>query len=894
MIDFIQLEWCRFVSNHLKSNVSHGGIAINANITYLKPFLYHFAPSFCITLENSLFQDSYVHNDKRCSPGSGAVTMIKAFLFNIKDTTFTKNSCTAIKVIASNLMLEGQVNITNNSGSSGGGLLLWDDSLMVLKPNTNVLITNNSAVHTGGGITVESQSLKNRPMCFFQLSEEITHNSSLLDTVKVVLTDNQAGYAGNNLFGGSVDNCYLVPDELMYKNVTLTAVDVFNTTFINMASSPSTVTSNARKIHFCCNGIENCTLQRATKEIFPGESFRISVVPVGQLDGPVPASVRAFNKYQYKENVFYPSEALQPITHPNCIRGHLTFTVRSNRQQELISLYIQHEGDISKYITSSLYTASTLIVKLKPCPIGFEFNQTCPDTFYECKCICSALISSWTETECTIKHHSTITKPYWLWIGYIKDPQESNYLDANKYLVTHRCVNDYCSSKFRKNKITSKPTELVQHSQCQFNRTGILCGACRQNLSLILGSSECWLCSNTSLILILAFAVIGILLILFLTVCDLTISGGRISGLIFYVNIVHISDTKFIPMKKPILHSFLKIVIAWMNLDLGINTCFYREMDAYAKAWLQFAFPLYLWILSGLIVFLCNRYISVTRLFGTNSVRVLATVILLSFTKLLRAVITTFSCINVELHGNNTNKTRVLWANDPNIPCFQEKHIPLFIVGLIFSIVWAIFIVFLLFIQCWPRLRCCSRIQRLKPFTDSFTGPNTFHGRFWTGLLLLSRLLIAIFYGIYGNSSKIFYFYTAIAMGSICLLLLSTILPIYIRRSNNILEIFSLLNLLLVAFSAGTRTGSSNYKYVSVSLTLVVFFCVVVYHCWMRVKHTQCGTSILAIIAKVKNTFKKRELEQSSNTITDGAAYPRYCTFDEDREPLLASLSYHN
>ena len=353
------------------------------------------------------------------------------------------------------------------------------------------------------------------------------------------------------------------------------------------------------------------------------------------------------------------------------------------------------------------------------------------------------------------------------------------------------------------------------------------------------------------------------------------------SGLIFYANVIHINDTLFIPVKWTVLSNIITTVIAWINLDLGKNVCFYNGMDAYAKAWLQFAFPLYLWILSGLIVFLCNRYISVTRLFGTNSVRVLATVVLLSFTKLLRAVITTFSCINVELHRNNTNKTRVLWANDPNIPCFQEKHIPLFIVGLIFSIVWAIFIVFLLFIQCWPRLRCCSRIQRLKPFTDSFTGPNTSHGRFWTGLLLLIRLFVAIAYSVFGNSETISNYFISIAFASICLLLVSACLPsgVYSQRSSNTLEIFFLLNLLFITLAAVCE--KDDIKFVSVGLALIVFICILAYHCLMRIKNIQCLAPIRAKMGRIN--VLTRELNENENMAINSGSNSQYSTFDDER-----------
>ncbi len=62
---------------------------------------------------------------------------------------------------------------------------------------------------------------------------------------------------------------------------------------------------------------------------------------------------------------------------------------------------------------------------------------------------------------------------------------------------------------------------------------------------------------------------------------------GTISGLVFYVNIVAANETLFFPSESNGYLDFLHVVIAWINLDFGIESCFYDGMDAYAKTWLQ-------------------------------------------------------------------------------------------------------------------------------------------------------------------------------------------------------------------------------------------------------------------------------------------------------------------
>jgi len=62
-------------------------------------------------------------------------------------------------------------------------------------------------------------------------------------------------------------------------------------------------------------------------------------------------------------------------------------------------------------------------------------------------------------------------------------------------------------------------------------------------------------------------------------------------------------------------------------------------MDEYTKTWLQFVFPIYVWILVGLIIIVSNYSSKITRLLGSNPVAVLATLFLLSYAKLLHAIV---------------------------------------------------------------------------------------------------------------------------------------------------------------------------------------------------------------------------------------------------------------
>ena len=187
--------------------------------------------------------------------------------------------------------------------------------------------------------------------------------------------------------------------------------------------------------------------------------------------------------------------------------------------------------------------------------------------------------------------------------------------------------------------------------------TGTLCGACATNYSLMLGTSQCQACSNKYLSILAAFTAAGIALVSLLTVLQLTVASGMINSIILYTNIVQANKTLFLPVNG---QNVLTLFIAWLNLDLGFKTCFYDGMDAYAQTWLQFAFPAYVWILICLII--TSRYsITVSKLIGSNPIAVLATLLLMSYAKILRIIIEVYSFVDLDYPDN---QTATVWLKD--------------------------------------------------------------------------------------------------------------------------------------------------------------------------------------------------------------------------------------
>ena len=172
----------------------------------------------------------------------------------------------------------------------------------------------------------------------------------------------------------------------------------------------------------------------------------------------------------------------------------------------------------------------------------------------------------------------------------------------------------------------------------------------------MLGNCRCQKCSNEHILLLIAFAAAGIILVAFLSVLRLTVATGMINSIILYANIVQANKTIF--FLKPDIN-VLTVLIAWMNLDLGMPTYFYHGMDAYAHTWLQFVFPIYIWILLSLIIITSRYSTFITKLIGSNPIAVLATLLLMSYTKILKTFIEIYFSVQLEYPDNKKVSLRM-------------------------------------------------------------------------------------------------------------------------------------------------------------------------------------------------------------------------------------------
>ena len=760
---------------------------------------------------------------------------------------FTNNSGTPLLLYNSTVHVFGENYFIGNHAFVGGGMAFIDGSLLVLHNDSRMMFKDNRADIVGGAwyVSNEAESLysfvafSTVHACFITLHDLPTIEAELTrQNISVQFINNTARNGGNVLYGGEIDFC-LVGNGIASNVLFIFGFDLLSQEHVfhyEPSNDSSRLSSAPTRVCLCENGVPNCLqLFTTVHGLYPGQTFSVSVVAVGQRFGVANGTV-------YANLVHLPgqqpaslerSQQSQLVGQPECT--DLNYSLRSKYHKETIALtssdlvvteivnintaeseiyeYVAF-GDISRILLSvPVYVNVSLI----DCPVGFTLSDE-PH-----QCICHPTITR-NRLTCDIDiGNGTVQRSGNVWVSFLPSNQSKG---GGGVVVSLHCPNGYCKQEIQHINL-DRPD-----AQCSFNRSGVLCGGCPPGLSLALGSNRCLSCSNSYIALLIPFAVSGVLLVLFIQLLDLTVAVGTINGLIFYANIVKSYEALFF---VPGQTNILTVFVSWLNLDLGIETCFFSGLDGYVKTWLQFAFPLYIWLLAGVIVSM-SRYTN--WLSANNSVPVLATMFLLFYNKLFHTIIISFSFVTLELPDNSMLTT---WKFDGNVSFLDVKHIILFLTSLlVFALAWLPYTLVLLFYQCLVpcnHKRGCRWVFKLKPFFDANFGPLKSRHLYWVGALLLARAVLLLVFVVSSNSSDS----ALISVVAVCVLLTlysGSVGHPYRNWLLSLLENSFFVNLVLLSVSTYyaklTASSQAPVVYTSISLALLEFLAVVCYHCYKR------------------------------------------------------------
>ena len=321
----------------------------------------------------------------------------------------------------------------------------------------------------------------------------------------------------------------------------------------------------------------------------------------------------------------------------------------------------------------------------------------------------------------------------------------------------------------------------------------------------------------------------------------LTVDVGTLNGLIFYANIVHSNREAYFQHTREITN-FHALFISWLNLDFGIETCFYDGMDIYVYSWLQFLYPFYLWFLIGAIIFICRYSRRLLHSLGRNPVATLGTILFLTYGKTFNSIIVPLSKTELTFANDASSSTHSVWLYDGSIEYFTApKHIVLGLFAILILLLAFVPYTFILLCAHWLMAysdKCFfSWLNKIKPFMDVYYAPFKQEARYWIGLTLLARLalLLTIAINAVGSDSVNLLVIASVTAG---LLLIKG--RVYERRYNDILEFSFILNLCVLStatfFLKEDDIGQAAILNASVGISFVMFVGILFFHICLLLK----------------------------------------------------------
>ena len=749
---------------------------------------------------------------------------------DVADSLFTNCQTTAISLLYSLLQLRGNVSFTYNSATLNGGALYLLLSTVIFYAPANITFLNNSALEKGGAIYITDEPFITK--CSLTFDDP---NGNLTSPgIQIFIDNSSAGIAGNILYGGNVEECNFdcsTAPHYCDPNTYISLLDILYATATigqNNGNQSAMISSDATGVFHCVNdsAVFDTPLPISA---YPGTKVNISIITIGQLHGASPDIVTYLTCFIPNTNANCTTPSLKTIdlqpTHQYCTNYTYLVTGNWNKTYSMLLNLILASAYLGK-IDISPYQVT---VNINQCPFGFR-------NWSDIMSICSA-------EDMLVKYHiandvqtSTVLRNNTIWIGNSS---------SNISLAVHlHCPYDYCNPSSITFRISDE-----QDNQCNYNRTGVLCGGCKPNMSSVFGSNRCVPCAD-KLWLLVPFSIMGVALVALLFLLNFTVSVGTINGLILYANII----TPSIINRFPFSYTRMFTFISWFNLDLGIETCFYNGMNTMVKTWLQFVFPAYILLLVGAFIFISRWSSLLTRLCRRNAVAVLATLILLSYTKILQTVITVFAFTEIDA-GNSTANNPPVWLADGTVLYAQGEHAWLLVAGIIVTVAFLIPYTLILLLAPWIQAKShwnvFSWINKLKPFLDAYQAPFKDQYCYWPGVLLMVRVVLYLVFIINeGNDYNANLLTIALVLS--CYVFITSRLSVYKYWPLSILESYFLINLIFLSctllYIKDSPSNSSDGVKILISsggISLFVLLCIIIYHLYVQLR----GQSFLKYVS---------------------------------------------
>ena len=804
---------------------------------------------------------------------SGQILLVSVNFTISGNSLFVNNSGVVIVAVSSVINFFDNVMFVNNRGVFGGAIRMLTRSFLVIKNHTKLTFLDNKATVQGGAIyytSVSSNPLVEHYDCFlfFDNVDLLCNFFSCPDVLNMDINVTFCGNTapqGGTIYGSTLNSCpwyYPLNKSLNCNSNNKTALQLLALIsdkffFDPLLFNATVISTNADKLTI--DGYNNTS---GALEASPGQRLSLTVF--------------AYDAFGYR--------ASTPISSYSN-----DSSVISTRLGRSVYWFVSSDDDNGTHVPLEVTGFENNLVHVELFSID-SYSQTvfaiqtrnCGDGFYylesNSSCACLKELQNY-HVSCDIRAQTVIV------------PDNSWFGELDQQPVYAVCFYDYCRPGIK----NVSAYDLNNQCNINYNRTGLVCGKCVENTSAVFGTSRCRVCSNYGLFWIPGLAIVGIIIIFGISFLGITITEGYLNGFLFYCNCLNYLFVYLSP-NYPLDHIFTPI--AWVNLAIGIESCFYNGMTTLDRIGFRLIFPFYLFFLMALIILMARKFKYFARL-NFSASKTFATLILVCYFNIFGTCVEILGVAQIFFLHDNVSYTG--WLLDASVPYGHGLHALLIVVALILSLVYILPLpILFLFpkpLYSW-RYTC-----KFKPIYDAFWNPFKPKFRFWLGVRALLRF-VPFLLSLYVQYPK----------NILCMAIFTGIVWFVQERISpmegywqNSFDSFFLLNLILLLVGniyfeplqdefKQYPIGYKVFVYVLLCSAYIALLAILIVHVFIRFPKLK-----LKIIQVYNNIISRRKqaltLSTSSNDVTSELTEtsptvenPKVVKFSELREPLLATF----
>ena len=782
---------------------------------------------------------------------------------------FENNNGSMVYMISSIIEFTAGANVhfINNSGENGGAIALIGFSAIQVDDNSLVKFVNNSAMRWGGAVYVYSINKHDYILsrsCFIQY---IGSKSLYERNISFTFIGNQIAHSNNSQYGCSIFATSMSPCHH----------------FCRTNSSMQLTIENA----FDCignftytNSICDYEISTSGREFLVNGSFPLRVIPGKEFELPIAIQ----DDFSHEVPTVY-HIAINRVDNSTIDRA---YSYISNKRVELYG----HPNDTGIVVLSKTDFREISLsfgVHMQQCPPGYILSNDSHFGFSLPTCVCSinSNYSYYGLYRCNNTHFQAYLR-YGYWMGY--DSNETEY-----GLLTGYCPSGFCFHEQGYEPYYLLPPnaskEALDEFACGTNRTGILCGKCRNGSSVYYhtehfncGKNE--LCKVGWLFYILSELVPVTVIFVLVMVFNVSFTSGATNGFIFFAQVMdslQVTASGFIWFPST-QYAFTKghwFIYRLFNLDFfstnELSFCLWEgatTLDVVAFKFVTVTYALLLVLATILLMNFCNVYrwcpslkVSTVK---SSIIHGLSAFLIMCYAQCTKVSFTILDYTDLASRGYKYNRTVVFRQGE--VEYFSKEHLPyalpaLFCLATIVAIPPILLIIYPL---CYKVLALFNLseskyigyvskfipILKLKPLLDSFQSCFKDNLRFFAGLYFVYRIsLLATSF-----TSGLGQFYTVLEIQLIVMLAIHSLAQPYEKRWHNILDTLFIADLAIIngmTFYHYTRVSSGlDYQHILVvttSIQLVLIYLPLFY---------MVGYVAAYIAPKIKSVVMRNKLNQ--------------------------------